>query len=77
MKTYKLDICEKRTYRHTVTIQIPDGADIDCICDNIEESASTVDDLECISGVYTKEWIEEDTSPVCECEVISYDEVTE
>lgn len=77
MKTYKLAICEKRTYQHTVTIRIPDGADIDCICDNIEESATTVDDLECISGIYRTERIVEDTSPECTLEVDSYDEVTE
>lgn len=76
MKTFKLEICEKRTYQHTVTIQIPDSADIDCICDNIEEITSTVGDLECISGIYTKEWIVEDTSPECALEVESYDEVT-
>ena len=77
MKTYKLNICEKRIYQHTVTIQIPDGADIDCICDSIEADAVAVDDLECVSGIYVKEWIAKDTSPECECEVDSYDEVAE
>ena len=77
MKTYKLRICERRTYNHTVVIQIPDGADIDCICDCIEADAVAVDDLEYVSGVYYVKEIIEDGSPDCEYEVDSYDEVTE
>lgn len=77
MKTYKLGICERRTYNHTAVVQIPDDADIDCICDHIEEDAVAVDDLECVSGVYYVKEIIEDGSPDCEYEVEDYDEVTE
>lgn len=77
MKTYKLRICERRTYNHTAVIQIPDDADINCICYHIEEAAVTVDDLECVSGVYCVKEIIGDGSPDCECEVEGYDEVTE
>ena len=80
MKTYKLGINEKRDYHHTMKIQVPDDADIDKICDDLEKAINNnMCDLWavcCVNGVNPVEVIE-DEGPDCECEIEEYDEVTE
>ena len=80
MKTYKLGINEKRDYHHTMKIQVPDDADIDKICDDLEKAINNnMCDLWavcCVNGINPVEVIE-DEGPDCECEIEEYDEVTE
>ena len=80
MKTYKLGICERRTYQHSMTIKIPDEADIDKICDDLEKALNNgMCDLwiACSFHGITPMQIVEDEGPDCECEIEDYDEVTE
>ena len=80
MKTYKLGICERRTYRHDMTIEIPDDRDIDEVCEEAEKAINDgMGDLWAagyVTGVKIKELVE-DEGPDCECEIEEYDEVTE
>ena len=80
MKTYKLGICERRTYSHTAVVQIPDEADIDKICDDLEKAINNgMCDLGIVCSFHgiTPMQIVEDEGPDCECEIEDYDEVTE
>ncbi len=76
-RTYNLDVLEKREYRHDVVIQVEDDADIDAICNRIEEALNNLHgDIWSISyttGVKVVD-ISEDESPECECEVLDYSE---
>ena len=76
-RTYKLDVMEKCTYCHDVVIQVEDDADIDAICNRIEEALNNLHgDIWSISyttGVKVVD-ISEDESPECECEVIDYED---
>jgi len=74
-RTYKLDVLEKREYRHDIVIQVDDDADIDAICNRIEEALNNLcGDIWSVAyatGVKVVE-ISEDESPECECEVLDY-----
>ena len=76
-RTYKLDVLEKREYRHDVVIQIDDDADIDAICNRIEKSLNNLHgdiwSVGYVTGVKVVD-ISEDESPECECEVLDYSE---
>ena len=76
-RTYKLEVMEKCTYCHDVVIQVEDDADIDAICNRIEEALNNLHgDIWSISyttGVKVVD-ISEDESPECECEVIDYED---
>ena len=76
-RTYKLDVLEKREYCHDVVIQVEDDADIDAICNRIEEALNNLyGDMWSVSyatGVKVVD-ISEDESPECECEVLDYSE---
>ena len=76
-RTYKLDIMEKCTYCHDVVIQVEDDADIDAICNRIEEALNNVHgdiwNIGYTTGVEVVD-ISEDESPNCECDVLDYDE---
>lgn len=75
-RTYKLDVLEKREYSHDVVIQVDDDADIDAICNRIEEALNNHDDIWNIgytTGVKVVD-IGEDESPNCEYEVLDYSE---
>lgn len=77
-RTYKLDVLEKREYRHDVVIQIDDDADIDATCNRIEESLNNLHgdiwSINYTTGVKVVD-ISEDESPECECEVLNYSEM--
>lgn len=77
-KTYKLDVMEKRTYYHDVIIQVEDDADIDAICNRIEEALNNLHgdiwNINYATGVKVVD-IFEDESPECECEVLDYKEL--
>lgn len=77
-KTYKLDVMEKRTYYHDVIIQIEDDADIDAICNRVEEALNNlhgdIRNIDYTTGVKVVD-IFEDESPKCECEVLDYKEL--
>ena len=76
-KTYKLEVTEERQYRHDVVIQIDDDADIDAICNRIEDALNTLHgDIWSVgytTGIKVVD-ISEDESPECECEVLDYSE---
>ena len=76
-RTYKLDIMEKCTYYHDVVIQVEDDADIDAICNRIEEALNNVHgdiwNIGYTTGVEVVD-ISEDESPNCEYEVLDYEE---
>ena len=76
-RTYKLDVLEKREYRHDVVIQVEDDADIDAICNRIEEALNSphgdIWNINYTTGVKVVD-ISEDESPNCECEVIDYED---
>ena len=75
-RTYKLDVLEKREYSHDVVIQVDDDADIDAICNRIEEALNNHGDIWNIgytTGVKVVD-ISEDESPNCEYEVLDYSE---
>ena len=75
-RTYKLDVMEKRTYCHDVVIQVEDDADIDAICNLIEEALNNLHgdiwNIGYTTGVKVVD-IGEDECPECECEVIDYE----
>lgn len=76
-RTYKLDVIEKCTYCHDVVIQVEDDADIDAICNRIEESLNNLHgDIWSISYVTGVKVVDicEDEGPECECEVLNYSE---
>lgn len=77
-KTYRLDVMEKRTYYHDVVIQVEDDADIDAICNRIEEALNSphgdIWNINYTTGVKVVD-IFEDESPKCECEVLDYKEL--
>ena len=81
MKLFKLSIEEVCTYRHDVTISIPDTVDIDAVCDRIHDHLNeSLGDLSILGGIndgYFVEAIVKDESPDVECEIEEYDEVTE
>ena len=81
MKQFKLSIEEVRTYRHDVTISIPDTVDIDTVCDSIHDKLNErFGDLSILgrnNDVYFVDAIVKDESPDVECAVAEYDEVTE
>ena len=76
-RTYKLDVFEKREYRHDVVIQVDDDADIDAICNRIEEALNNLHgdiwNIGYTTGVKVVD-IGEDESPECEYEVIDYED---
>ena len=76
-RTYKLDVMEKRTYCHDVVIQVDDDADIDAICNRIEEALNNLHgdiwNIGYTTGVKIVD-IGEDESPNCECEVLDYED---
>ena len=76
-RTYKLDVLEKREYCHDVVIQVDDDADIDAICNRIEEALNNLHgdiwNIEYTTGVKIVD-IGEDESPNCECEVLDYED---
>lgn len=76
-RTYKLDVLEKREYSHDVVIQVDDDADIDAICNRIEEALNNphVDiwSVGYTTGVKVVD-ISEDECPECEYEVLDYED---
>lgn len=74
-KTYQLEVKEQRQYRHDIVIQINDDADIDAICNRIEEALNNLHgdiwNIGYTTGVKIVD-IREDKSPNCECEVLDY-----
>lgn len=76
-KTYQIEIKEQREYRHNIVIQIDDDADIDAICNRIEEALNILHgdiwNIGYTTGVKIVD-IGEDESPNCECEVLDYED---
>lgn len=77
-KTYQLEVKEQRQYRHDVVIQVDDDdADIDAICNRIEEALNNLHgdiwNIGYTTGVKIVD-IREDKSPNCECEVLDYED---
>ena len=77
-KMYRLDVMEKRTYCHDVVIQVEDDADIDAICNRIEEALNNphgdIWNINYTTGVKVVD-IFEDESPKYECKVLDYKEL--
>ena len=77
-KTYQIEVKEQRQYRHNIVIQIDDDADIDAICNRIEEALNILHgdiwNIGYTTGVKIVD-IGEDKSPNCECEVLDYSEM--
>lgn len=77
-KTYQIEVKEQRQYRHNIVIQVDDDdADIDAICNRIEEALNNLHgdiwNIGYTTGVKVVD-IGEDESPNCECEVLDYED---
>ncbi len=74
-KTYQIEVKEQRQYRHDIVIQVDDDADIDAICNRIEEALNNLHgdiwNIGYTTGVEIV-GIRKDKSPNCECEVLDY-----
>ena len=69
-KTYQIEVKEQRQYRHNIVIQVDDDdADIDAICNRIEEALNKLHgdiwNIGYTTGVKVVD-IGEDESPNCE-----------
>jgi len=77
-KTYQIEVKEQREYCHDVVIQVDDDADIDAICNRIEEALNNLHgdiwNIDYTTGVKVVD-IGEDEIPKCECEILDYSEM--